>query len=466
MGIKEKIVRFLAADVIEREVTAGVRRAKMSLPIMADYDPHGEGYRRLSGGSPQRRDLSTLNQERMFEIGYFMFDSSPMFKGLAELDKKFLFSEPVTVQCTDEKAQEVVDAFRDDPVNNLDIDFPNLMMWLSILGEQVWPVEVNPANGHVTLGYADPSTVKDIIVSAHNVKEIVQVELYGRTGGTGRKLNAIRRDANGGSKTFGRLNGECFFFALNHPPNSPRGRSDYLTLFDWIDSLERYGYNYLERAELLLNFIWDIQLKGMTEEEIRDWLRNQAPPNPGALRAHNENVEWGAVAPDLKAHDYRSGFDMGKGFILGALRRPESWFGGGGKAYQTEAEQFGQVPVKDLEERQLLIKFIYGQVIRFVLDQAAVHGRLTEQQADAGFTVNMPEISRSDTTAMTNAMPQITTSLSLAEQNTWISTKTARRLYSFLVGMLGYDIDPEEEEREIGKQRPEDQKDYEKMLEG
>ena len=45
------------------------------------------------------------------------------------------------------------------------------MMWLSLLGEQCWPVTVNKFNGSVNLGYNDPSMIKDIWVNRKNVKE-------------------------------------------------------------------------------------------------------------------------------------------------------------------------------------------------------------------------------------------------------------------------------------------------------
>ncbi|MBW2341220.1 MAG: hypothetical protein JRF50_12905 [Deltaproteobacteria bacterium] len=351
MSLREKIVKFIALGLIEEEVQKGIQKVRMALPITANYDPKNEGYRRLTASGQQRRDLSSITQDRMFEIAYFMFDTSAMVKGLAEMDKSFLFSEPITIAAEDKDVKEIIDRFWKDPINKMDLEFPNHMMWLGLLGEQCWPVEVNKINGSVQLGYIDPVNIKDILVNAQNVKEVVQVEIRGRAGGTSKKLKAVRQDMYGASDTYGKLTGECFFLAINHPPNSPRGRSDFLTLFDWIDGVERYGFNYLERAEFMLNFIWDVLLKGMNEEQIREWLQNNPAPEPGSMRAHNENVEWNAVSPDLKSQNARIGFDMGKSFIMGALRRPESWFGGGGKAYQTEADQFGQIPIKDLQER-------------------------------------------------------------------------------------------------------------------
>jgi len=467
MGIKDRIVKFLASDLIEREVGEAVARAKAALPVTANYDPKGEGYRRLTATGEAERDLYGVTQDRMFEIAYYMWDHSAMVKGMASIDKAFLFGEPVTVTSDDEMVQEVIDAFWNDPVNQMDLRLPSRMLWLSLLGEQLWESRVNPSNGHVRLNYIDPANIKEVYVNRLYLSEPVRIELMGRAGAKGKVMEIIRDDRSNRSKTYGRLVGDCFFFALNKPENATRGRSDFLTLFDWIDGLERYGFNYLERAEYLLNFIWDVMLKGMNADQIREWQRDNPPPQPGAVRAHNENVTWSAVTPDLKAGDARGGYDMGKSFIMGAARRPESWFGGGGKAYQTEAEQFGQVPIKDLSERQLLIKSIIEFQVRFALDQAVIAKRLPPKRADeAGFTVNMPEMSAKDFSGLINGIPQLATALSVAEQNSWISAETATRLFAFTCGQLGYEVDPEEELERAAKQPPEGTEDYDEYIAG
>jgi len=451
--IVEKIARVLApglkgTDEIRDMVQSEVRKARMALPITANYDPHNEGYRRLTGDGQARRDLEGIAQNRMFEVAYFMMDSSAMTKRMAKMDKTFLFAEEVTITSEDTQVQEIIDRTWKDPINNMPLNFPDWMMWHGILGEQLWPVTVYPQNGLIQMGYEDPAQIKDVYMSRVNRTQPVQVEMLGTGGRPGRKMAVIRQDLDPRSKSYGRLVGECFFFAINKPPNAARGRSDYLTLFDWIDGVERYGYNYLDRAEFMLNFVWDVQLQGMDEEQIRTWLRDNPAPEPGSIRAHNENVEWKAVSPDLKANNMRAGFDMGKGFVMGAAGRPEAWFGGGGKAYQTEAEQFGQVPIKDLDERQLYCKYIAEQVIQFSIDQAVIAGRLSAQKAETGFTVNMPEISKRDLAKMVNGIPQLATALAVAVDKGWVRNETAARTFIGVLNQMGQEVDAEEEIKE------------------
>ena len=469
MGIREKIAHMLAPEMkdeteIRTIVAEEIERAKMAMPFSASYDPKNEGYRRLSGSDSRMRDLLPMAQDRMFELAYFMWDSSAMTRRLAVMDRSFIFNGKIGLTSTDPDVQDLLDVFQSDPENRIALKYPEKAMWLSILGEQCWPVTVNPYNGQVRLTYRDPADIVDVFVNPLNVEQVMQVEIRNAGGRTTDKLAVIRKDYNVNSKTYARLVGQCFFVKINAPPNSPRGRSDFLTLFDWIDGLERYGFNYLERAEFLLNFVWDVTLKGMNADQIRDWLRDNPPPEPGSVRAHNENVTWEAVAPDIKATDFRGGFDMGKGFIMGAAGRPSSWFGEGGKAYQTEAEQFGQVPIADLNARSYLHECILTDIGNFVIDQAVIAGVLSAEKAAAGCKVSMPEISKKELTNLVNGVPQLATALTVAQNNKWISPDEATRLFSFVISYLGYEVDAQEQIDAAAAAPKENEVDYEKLL--
>ena len=455
--------RATMADEIKTAVAEQIAKAKMDMPISVNYDPKNEGYRRVSD-SIYSRNLMPVQQARMFEIAYYMFDASAMFKRLAQIDRGFLFSGPIVIGSDSTDVKTKIDAFWADPENNMALNYPEYAMWMSILGEALWPVDVNAMSGFVRLDYEDPALIKDIWCNPQRPKQLLQAEMMGANGRIGKKYAIIRKDYNIYSKTYNRLVGDCFFARLNAPPNAARGRSDFMTLVDWIDSLERYSYNYLERAEFMLNFVWDVTLKGMDENQIRAWLRDNPPPEPGSQRAHNENVTWEAVSPDLKATDFKSGFDMGKSFIMGAAGRPESWFGSGGKQYQTEADQAGQAPVVDLEQRQQLHKYLLTQILQFVIDQAVIHKTLSETEAAKGFTITMPEISKKDLAKFASTMPQLTTALAVAVTNKFVQRDTAIKMFAFVAGYLGYEVDAQAEIDAALKSLDDSATDYEALL--
>jgi hypothetical protein len=185
--LREKVARFLEPGLkgdaeIRAIISDEIVKARMGLPATVNFDPNNEGYRRMSDSGSFRRDLFPMQQSRMFEIAYCMFDVSGMFRRLAILDKTFMFAGKISISSDDDAVLEILNRFWKDPENNMSLNYPDLAQWLSILGEQCLPVIVNPYNGHVRLGYEDPSLIKDVYVNPLNVRQVMQVEMMGLDG--------------------------------------------------------------------------------------------------------------------------------------------------------------------------------------------------------------------------------------------------------------------------------------------
>ena len=73
LGIPEEQVTDEVIELVKEEV----RAARMATPINLDYDPKGEGYRRITASGDQAaRDLSPLSQDLMIELAYYLYDTS------------------------------------------------------------------------------------------------------------------------------------------------------------------------------------------------------------------------------------------------------------------------------------------------------------------------------------------------------------------------------------------------------
>lgn len=471
--IKNKIshpkVKKVNNKKVDTEIQALVkeetRKALASVPINLNYDPNDEGYRRLTSRST--RDLSPMGQDTMFEYAYYMWDFSGTFRRLALLDNTFMFGEPISIVANDQTVQQWINYLWEE--NSLDVGFPDFCLWESILGEQCWPVDIRETDGFVTIGYEDPYDILDVLVASTNKRMLGKVILKDGTTGKERNIVDVIRMNNDPSdkKGYGRLKGNCFFFSINHPPNSPRGRSDFRTLLDYIDAWERYSYNFLERAELMLNYIWDVKITGGPAEVEKFKEENKIAPLPGAVRAHNQNVEWKAEAPNMNSFDVKTGSEMGKNVILGMAGRPDSWFGSGGKSYQNEAELQAMVPIKDLDKRQYYHKKQLIYMIKFFIDQGIVYGSINPK-ADLSFTVNMPEISKKDLAKIAGVLPAITNSVIFGISEGLITRRTASRTLISAINQMGDEINPEEEfkaaQEEIKLAKVEDISQYEDYM--
>ncbi len=411
---------------------------------MGGYDPAG-AFRRITE-SPERREPSAVPRERMLSLAYRLYDTSGLAKRFVRDTKNFCLGEGVSFTVKndpDDAARQVLTDFWTDPVNRLDLRLEKRLEFLFLLGEQCWPAGVNPATGRVRLSYIDPANIREVTTVSRFPEIPDHVLVAGGLTEAEKKLSVIKaKEATDRAPV--RLSGDCFFFSINNPPNDPRGRSDLIHLFDFINGFEEGLYDELDRLKLIKSFIWDVRLEGADDAEIRRFLSENKTPRAGSVRVHNERVSWEAVAPDLKMADNRSFFDLMKTYLAACMNRPDSWLGSGGKAYQTEAELMGVPTFKDLASRRRYVKHMLEYVLTFVLDQAAGYGALPPQRR-YGVEVTMPPFTTRDWKETADGLLTLANALDLAAQKGWIPDDTAARLFSAAAGRMGIAAEGEED---------------------
>ena len=471
MGIRSRLARFLAPELVDRAIVEQLvaeqaKRAGMGLPVFADYDPKGEGFRRYSlGGSQVRMDIGPASHE----IAYFLYATSGMAKKFIGDTKNFVLGRGATFEVKndrpDKAATELLKDFWKDSINRMDSLIGPRIEFLGLLGEQCWPVTVNPYNGFVQLSYVDPANIDDVIPlpGFAEIADIVQVRTIERGG---QPLRVIRKERDPRKSEYGRLVGDCFYWAINKPPNSPRGWSDLLQSADFISSLEESLFSELDRLNLMKAFIWDVAIEGAGPEEIDKFKEKNPPPKPGSLRIHNEKVTWKAEAPDLKHQDTKYFFDMMRSYVSGVQGRPDSWFGSGGKAYQTEADLMGEPTYRDLEDRQDFARNMLEEVLGFAADQAVLHRSLPEPEGGGAYEicVNLPSMRKRDLKTATDSLKSVTESLVAAETQGWARKETCQRIWASVASETGVEVDAEEEIEEAKKRDAEPMtEDYRKV---
>jgi hypothetical protein len=311
-------------------------------------------------------------------------------------------------------------------------------------------VAVNPHNGKVWLTYVDPANIDTVHLVRDFPEMPAAVRLKGNGGRRGKIMPVVRPELNIHSKSYGRMVGECFFLSVNNPPNSPRGRSDMIHLFDFLNGFEEGLFDELDRLKGIKSFIWDVTVNGADQTECDKWAREWSTPKSNSMRVHNEQVKWEAVAPTLNQHDNKALFDLMKTYLSACMNRPDSWLGSGGKAYQNEADLMGEPTFKDLGSRQRFVKYAIESVLQFVLDQAIIHGTLKEDLKNPLVPmVNMPEMTTKDTQKIVAALFSLSQALTLATSNGWISDGKAAEVFASVAGQVGIEIDAAEEIKRV-----------------
>jgi hypothetical protein len=487
--IRERLMEYLAGDLIGRRLTetetrlraeadTRVREALSAGMSRADELLMQQGFRRLTSEQSER-DLTPLAQDRMLAMVHWLWESNPLAQWLAETVVDFVWGEGGRVKADDARVQAIVDAFWDDPVNQLDLRMDSFVRELGLDGELALPVFVNDFDGHVRLGYLEPSEIAEVVTHPENALIAETVALKSRaTGERPRLYKVVRADDVRSSATFGQLmpalwgerdlhrfdrpyDGSCCLFQVNQRSAARRGRSDLLSLIDWLDGYDAFLFDGMDRAQLLGAFIWDVTLKGMDEAQIKAWLKDNATVRRGAIRAHNEGVEWKAEGPTLQSYELDALARLLRGHILGARSIPEHYYGLGGEVNLATAKEMGLPTMKRMSRRQKTVRHVILFLCRFAVHQAKVHGVLPKD-ADETLTVELPEISMRDTSAITTAMTQLTVALGQAEERGWIRRETSARLFALLASQLGSEVKADEEVTPEGEPTPAERRDYER----
>lgn len=404
-----------------------------------------EGYPTVGGSSAEDygwslltkdegRDLDPIMQDRMQDIAFYLYDANPLAHRIIEMTKDFIVGEGFTFKAEDPEVQKLLEAHWEDPVNNWDIKQDKKAKELGLYGEQFYPVFVNKHNGHVRLGYLDPTKVKKIIQSKKNPEIYTSVVLKQNRKGEEKKYKVINPNAQG------RLEGDIFIFSINNVSNATRGRSDLLCLADWIDGYDQFLFARLERANILNNYVWDVCLEGANEEFIREWLKGQAIPKPGSIRAHNEKVKWQAASPELESNDASKEANLFKMQILGGAGFPNLWFGEGGETIRAGATEMSLPTLKHLQKRQMYFKYIIKFILQFVIDQA-LEKEYIKEGTNTKFKVFAAPLVKKRTGQLGVAAGRVTESLSMAQEKGWITKEEGAVAYrTFMKDVIGLDF--------------------------
>lgn len=416
------------------------------------FDAEDEGYRTLTGVS--RRDLTQLSQAQMQKIAAFLWESNPLANRLVELPMAYLVAEGVRLTCEDREHQAWLDAFWDDPINKMDLRLPTFVRELSLFGEQCWPTYVNEVNGHVRLGYLDPSLIETVITDPGNAAQEIGVRTVKDQAGRYRQFRVIVRGED--SELFaaearalreGFDSGEAFYFAVNKFAAGRRGRSDLIAQFDFLDAYDEFMFDQMERAADLDAFIWDVKLMNATAEDVKERARDIKRPGRGSVRVHNEQEEWTAQAPDLKAADRAESARMFRNHALGGATVPEHWYGGGGDVNRAAAGEMGDPFFKVATMRQTTWRHILQEVGRYVLYMRA---RAAGQQPDWGdpawkVGVSFPEMVTKDLTKIAAALQSCVTAVASALADGLLTRETALQVIAVAARRLEVDIEPADE---------------------
>lgn len=451
------------------------RLTEASIPSGAGIDADDYLYRKLSGSS---RDVSPLTQERVLQLASYLYESNPLARRIMELTKDFVVGDGFTVHSPIPEIQTVLDRFWTDPITNLTLTQHLKVLELGLYGEQCLPAFTSEITGHVRLGVIDPLLISDVIHDPDNSS--VPIGVFTKStamAGTqatvkryriiypGRDEELFTEQTQAIRASF--TDGECFYFAVNKLTGISRGRSDLLSLIDWLDGYDRYLFDTMERAALINAFIWDVTLTGASQKKIDDWsLEHSTPPKPGTVRVHNEKEKWDATTPDLKASDGQIGARLLRNHVLGGSGTPAHFYSEAEDINKSVGAEMAAPVFRRLSVRQHLCTQMFRDLCRYQILRAIepVPGRkgpLWEMQtvqlpgenrevpATEAFHVQPSAINPKDLQRASAVLNSVAQAVNLALISGTMQKETAVKLLAVAANEMGVDVNPHDEIRNV-----------------
>ena len=455
MKFKDKFIDRFFGSVIEAKV-----KERLKASSLTDADA---GWRRLTGQDVDR-NLSPLSQDRMVEIAFYLWESNPMARWLIEIAKDFILAEGLPYRAQEEEVQEYLDGFWFDPVNRMDLYLEKHVREHLIYGELCLPAFVAEQTGRLRLGYIDTSQIKEVITDPENVKMTIGIALKDVPGYDPRIYRTIIPEEadtvlspKAKAMRKGYTDGECFFSAINNVTNSPRGRSELLTVADWLDNYEQFLFDTQDKWRLLNQFFYDLEVTGGDTDAINEQMKNFTK-KAGSVFGHNEKVKAQAISPSLQAPDFAEGARLFRNHILGPFSYPEHWYGGGGDVNRATAVEMGTPTFKTLSSKQRHFKYILESIFDYQIEMGLKSRflRISEEKA-YDYEVIVPELSVRDVGKYATVIGQVSSSLAVAQDRKWIDRETARQIYGVVINYLGVEIDMEGMKEKVAKDEVENE---------
>lgn len=451
-SMRASLATKLFGDVIAQAVQTQVKAAHAQQaigPVFGLADASLYGFRRMTGRDNQSalRDLPLPTHERMQDIAYWLYLANPMAQWFVNQQTAYVIGSGVTLQTKDDSLRDVLDRFWNDPISRWSSRLVKKTRELGMYGEQCWPCFVSPGSGLVRVGYLDPCLIEEVILDPDNAELAIGVITKSNYQGTRaeqrryRTALAVPEDEllPAAQQERSRLiDGDCFYFAVNHVSNGSRGWSDLLCKADWMDGYEQFLFQRLERADLANRVVTDVKMTGANDEQIKAYMKTFQLPPPGGAFIHNDKIELEHKAVDLQASDASMDARMFKHQCINPM--PEHWYGGGGDVNRATAGEMDESTFKLFEMRQGEVKAIIAEVVGYQILRAKEAGGLP-QALKPEWQAVFPEMVKADITKHSTAMSSTATANTSMLSQGVIDKAEARKIYAIVVKPLGIELE-------------------------
>lgn len=350
-------------------------REALPIAFPMDYRKEDIGWSPTGRRNVLARELPEVQHDRMIALSFLAWRINPMAKRLIDMQVNFVLGNGISVSSRDKSALMLIGDWWNDPYNQWPMRIQQRLRDLYIYGEWlhrplisddgfVWIRDIQP--DVISAAFPDPMDhgvvdhiiFKNVILPNGSLSQnIVRADLIRR------RLDEVARQLD----PF--YTGDVFLFGINRTSDTMRGIGELYPLLDYIDMYDDILFSRAEKIRNSAHVYYDLQLEGMTETEMRNYLMNETnlPPRPGTVYAHNAQAVLEMKAPDLKADDHAQDTSVLKSHIVSSAGWPGTWFDDPGTAGRAVGAEMAEPALKGITNLQAYVEQILRYEINFML---------------------------------------------------------------------------------------------------
>ncbi|HEV2123893.1 MAG TPA: hypothetical protein VGW38_14105, partial [Chloroflexota bacterium] len=143
------------------------------------------GWRTVLTGGTAASERGLSDRRELLREAYAAYTSNPLAYAVIEQQTNFVLGGGAKVVAADKRVQRVVERFRHDSENRMDLRIYSIQTELALFGEQFIRFYVDALTGRVVIRQLDPLHVTAIETDPEDVERAVRY-LYSPPGGAGR----------------------------------------------------------------------------------------------------------------------------------------------------------------------------------------------------------------------------------------------------------------------------------------
>jgi hypothetical protein len=415
MSLRERLARFLFADVIEAAITAAIS-------VRVD---DSSGWSPLSGTGPQDRPWGELFQD--LQDALEAWQKNFFVRRIVTLTRSYVVAGGISISSTHAEVDRFVRAFWTHPANHMETRLGPICDELTRAGE-IFPVLfTNRVDGMSSVRFVPASQILQVEADPDDYELELRYQEAGQLGDARWWLSADHPDARQADED-GSLPPIMLHYAVNRPIGATRGQGDLGPVLPWA---LRYSKWLEDRVRLnrirTRQGILDVTIADDTQVEAKRRALTASDPIEAGIYVHGPGEE-------VKLHELKIGADDAKEdgralrlAISAGANAALHYLGEGEHTNYATAKEMGEPTARFFTERQTQLTGFLVDLVQVAYDRKVAAGK-ARNPSDYRLKASVAEVARADNLSFAQAARDMVEALAAMKANGWIDDKTAVRL--------------------------------------